>query len=105
MKIERLIGEGLSLEGSARAKMKDLAASGPEKLQSHGHALGTSVEPSTDDEAQRRPLRKGDRRLNVIEEIRRQSGVFFDDSEIDGEETGGSADEIAIAGNGHDKEQ
>ena len=94
MKIERLVEEGLRLGGSGK---KDLDSTN-ERMSRHLHdqALRTAGEPPTDtgDEG-RHPyqMRRGDRRSSVLEELKRQSGVFFDD--VAGEETGESEEDLA----------
>lgn len=98
MKIERLIEEGLLLGGSGRADMEGIASRDRESMHMHGQAMRTSA---TDDEHEPHHMQKEDRRSSVIQELKRQSGVFFDDSEMEGEETGGSEDEMAVA-NGKD---
>lgn len=96
MKIERLIEEGLLLGGSGKADMRDIATSSRESMHMRGQAM-RSTELSTNDEHGPYRLQKENRRASVIQELKRQSGVFFDDSEIDGEGSGGSEDETAIA--------
>lgn len=94
MKIERLIEEGLLL-GKGRVSPSDIRR-GNDSPHMHGQALRNSVDSgvrrsSTDD----LPLLKMDsRRSSVLEELRRQSGVFFDDTEVDGDETDGSEDAV-----------
>jgi len=106
MKIERLIEEGLLLGGSGQADMEDIATRDRGSMHMHGQAMRSSAEPSTEDESEPHHLQKEDRRPSVIQELKRQSAVFFDDFEVDGEETGGSEDEVAIElENGHDKEE
>lgn len=92
MKIERLIEEGLLLGGQGMADMDDIAAGDRESMHMHGQAIRASA---TDDEQERHHPHTQDRHSSLIEELRRQSGVFFDDSDVDGEETGGSEDETA----------
>lgn len=105
MKIERLIEEGLLLGGSGRADMEGVATRDRESMHMHGQAMRSSAEPSTEDEEERSHLRRKDRRASVIQELKRQGSVFYDDSEIDGEDTGVSEDELTVAReNGHDKE-
>ncbi|KAL8874615.1 MAG: hypothetical protein Q9174_000078 [Haloplaca sp. 1 TL-2023] len=87
MKIERLIEEALLVRGKT-GQSSNAAARGIESLHMHGQALrksarATSRSPSTDAAL---PLSNKDRRASVLEELRRQSGIFFDD-EGDGEET------------------
>ena len=94
MKIERLIEEGLLL-GKDRVSPSDMRR-GNDSPHMHGQALRNSVDSgvrrsSTDDP----PLLKmNDRRSSVLEELRRQGGVFFDDTEVDGDETDGSEDAV-----------
>ncbi|KAL8902100.1 MAG: hypothetical protein Q9192_000167 [Flavoplaca navasiana] len=94
MKIERLIEEGLLL-GKDRVSPSDMRR-GNDSPHMHGQALRNSVDSgvrrsSTDDLAL---LKMDDRRSSVLEELRRQSGVFFDDTEADGDETDGSEDAV-----------
>ena len=90
MKIERLIEQGLLLRQHSRTGR-------PESLHIHGQAMRTAMEESTEESAgeeltgsfapepsKRRPSN------GVIEELRRQSGVFFDD-DLDGDMTDTSA--------------
>ena len=90
MKIERLIEKGMWLEGSDKTYMHvhHRAIIPPAELSAtdEGHGDGEKLPY---------PLPRKRRRPSFIQEIKRQSGVFFDDSEIDGEETGGSEDETA----------
>ncbi|KAK4690148.1 hypothetical protein P7C71_g6576, partial [Lecanoromycetidae sp. Uapishka_2] len=79
MKIERLIEEGLLLEGSGHADVEGVATRDRESMHIHGQAMRSSAEPSTEDEMENRRLGKEDRRSSVIQELKRQSGVFFDD--------------------------
>ncbi|CAF9941142.1 hypothetical protein IMSHALPRED_002444 [Imshaugia aleurites] len=92
MKIERLIEEGLLLGGSGKADMEGMAT------RDRGTAIRTSAEPTTEDEDERPLLEKEDRRAGVIQELKRQGSVFYDDSEIDGEDTSISEDETAVEG-------
>lgn len=82
------------LGGPGKADMEGIATRDRESMHMHGQAMRTSA---TDDEHEPPHLKKEDRRSSVIEELKRQSGVFFDDSEGDGEETGGSEDEMTDA--------
>ena len=105
MKIERLIEEGLTLGGPSKADMEGMATGDRQSIQVRGHVMGSSAEPSTEDENERYYYGKEDRRTSVIQELKRQGSVFHDDSEIDGEDTGVSETETAFAlEKGHDKE-
>ena len=105
MKIERLIEEGLLLGGSGKADMEGIATRDRESMHMHGQAMRSSAEPSTEDEHEPDLLQKEDRRSSILQELKRQSGVFFDDFELDDEETGISEDETAVINGeiGHDK--
>lgn len=105
MKIERLIEEGLLLGGSGKADMEGIANRDRESIHMHGQAIRSSAEPSTEDEHEPDLLQKEDRRSSILQELKRQSGVFFDDFELDDEETGISEDETAVNNGdiGHDK--
>ncbi|CAD6593794.1 MAG: hypothetical protein ASARMPRED_007954 [Alectoria sarmentosa] len=105
MKIERLVEEGLLLGGSGKADMESMATRDRESMHMHGQAMRTA-ETSTEDEDERSHPAKEDRRASVIQELKRQGSVFYDDSEMDGEDTGVSEDEVAVAlENGHDEEE
>lgn len=87
MKIERLIDEGLIL--SRQDQQPSTNTTTPrrddDRRDLSEHNTGHKVESSSMDEPQapRPPLR----RPSAIEEFQRQSGVFFDDAEADGEDT------------------
>ena len=97
MKIERLIKEGLALCGSGKAGMEGMATGDQQSSQVRGPVMRSSAEPSTEDENERYYFGKGDRRTSVIQELKRQSRVFHDDSEIEGEDNGVSESETAVA--------
>ncbi|KAL8682164.1 MAG: hypothetical protein Q9186_001785 [Xanthomendoza sp. 1 TL-2023] len=88
MKIERLIEEGLLLaedRGSSNG-----TAQGVDSPHMHGQVLRRRAASAVDQSSSTDNLpllRKDDRRSSVLEELRRQSGVFFDDLEADGDET------------------
>ena len=88
MRIERLIEGGLLLGGSGKADKEGMATQDRESMHVHGQAMRSSGEPSTEDDDERSHLEKEDRRTSVIQELKRQGSVFYDDSEIDGEYTG-----------------
>lgn len=104
MKIERLIDEGLMLGGSGMANPADIGVANNGGIDMHGRALEYSEEPTTDDEGDDpHRLQKGNRSPSIIQELKRQSGVFFDDSEVDSD---GSEDEGALQPeNGYGKGQ
>lgn len=94
MKIERLIEEGLLLgrgsQTNGRAVLRRHAAS-EESLHLHGRAMRLDADDSSADDEKRdsnveqftdrvKMLNKEDRRSSLLEELKRQSGVFFDDS-------------------------
>lgn len=94
MKIERLIEDGLLLARD-RPSINGLTRGG-DSPHMHGQALRTSTDsaarsPSTDEPS---PLPMADGRSSVLEELRRHSGVFFDDVEGDGDETDLSEDGV-----------
>lgn len=106
IKIERLIEEGLLLGGSGKADGEGMVLRDRQSMHMHGQAVRSSAEPSTEGEDERSHREKEDRRASVVEELKRQGSIFHDDSEIDGEDTGMSEDETAVAlENGHDKEE
>ncbi|KAL8929595.1 MAG: hypothetical protein Q9172_000391 [Xanthocarpia lactea] len=92
MKVERLIEEGLLLAND-RFSRNDMGR-GDDSPHMHGQALRKSAESavqrSSTDELPM--LRRESRSSSVLEELRRQSGVFFDDTEADGDETDVSED-------------
>ena len=108
MRIERLVEEGLLLGGPGR---KDLDSMNERvSMHLHGQALRSTGEPptETEDEGEEkyRQIRREDRRSSVLEELKRQSGVFFDDMAVDGEETGESEeDAVAPSHNGPEKRE
>ena len=95
---------------------------GRESMHMHGQVLRSSAdEPETEDEHTHYEhereigglLGKEEKRASVIQEFKRQSGVFFDDFE-EGEDTGVSEDDVAVVAepppvldgrDGHDKDK
>lgn len=116
MKIERLIEKGLLLGGSGKADMDGTASRDRESMHMHGQVLRSSADPSTETEDEhdehedeRMETRSEDSRRSVIQEFKRQSGVFFDDYG-EGEDTGVSDEDLAVAPptglvDGHDKQE
>ena len=87
MKIESLIEEGLRLGEAPHPKADDRSShssqiNAPLAVQVR---RGLAAEPFD-----RLGVKKDARRASVIEELRRQSRVFLDDSTLDGDETGES---------------
>lgn len=105
MKIERLIEKGLLLGGSGKVDVDGIASRDRESMHMHGEVLRSSAEPETEDEHEHEQEVETPR-ASVIQEFKRQSGVFFDDFE-EGEDTGVSEDDAAVAPpplvDGHDK--
>ncbi len=96
MKIERLIEEGLLLGGSGKEDLKGLARQVDNGMHghSHGQAIRSLAEPSTETEDDVPPrLSKEHRRSSVLDELKRQSGVFFDDV---GGESAESEEDLAV---------
>ena len=95
MKIERLVEEGLLLGGSGK---RDLDSTNERtSMHLHGQALrsvGELLMDTGDERGHRYQLRREDRRSSVLEELKRQSGVFFDD--VVGDETGESEEDLAV---------
>lgn len=93
MKIERLIDEGLLLSRQDKQSSSNTTTTSrdDDRLDLRGQDIGHKVDsPSTDEQqASRSPLR----RSSAMEEFQRQSGVFLDDPEADGEDTDGSLDD------------
>ena len=99
MKIERLIQEGLLIGGANSSDSQGTTVQGGrESMHLHGQAMRNSAEPSpeTEDDSEIRSTHKEDRRLSVRQEIRRQSGLFFDDVAVE-EETDDSGIDEALA--------
>lgn len=95
MKIERLVEEGLLLGGSGKRDLD--SANKRASMHLHGQALrsvGESLTDTGDEDGHRYQLRRENRRSSVLEELKRQSGVFFDD--VVGEETGDSEEDLAV---------
>lgn len=101
--------------------MDGIASRDRESMHMHGQVLRSSAEPSTEDEHDEREheheyeretrsslMEKEDQRRSVIQEFKRQSGVFFDDYG-EGEDTGVSDEDLAVAPtglvDGHDKQE
>ena len=89
MKIERLIEEGLLL-GDREVRRPGGGLARHSSLHLRGQAIRNTADSSGDDEP---PTQLSHRNsTSTIEEIKRQSGVFFDDTDIDGEVTDASED-------------
>ncbi|KAL8729848.1 MAG: hypothetical protein Q9166_004489 [cf. Caloplaca sp. 2 TL-2023] len=91
MKIERLIEEGLLLAQNRGSSNDSPHMHGQALRKSANSAAAQWSSSSTEDLPM---LRMDDRRSSVLEELRRQSGVFFDDLEGDGDETDLSDDAV-----------
>ena len=104
MKIERLIEEGLLLGGSGKIDMERVLIKGRESMHVHGQAMRQSAVSTVYKRAEFDRQGREPRPSSVIQEIKRQSSVFFDDSELDGEDTGGSEDEISALGCARERE-
>ena len=109
--------------------MDGIASRDRESMHMHGQVLRISAEPSTEtddeqgyrqdeheDEDERVETRSQDSRRSVIQEFKRQSGVFFDDYgdvDGDGEDSGVRDEDLAVAPptgapglvDGHDKQE
>ncbi|KAL8755740.1 MAG: hypothetical protein Q9184_004709 [Pyrenodesmia sp. 2 TL-2023] len=92
MKIERLIEGGLLPAGDQTFNSK--AGRGDDSPHMHGQALRISAGLGSDSFSTNEPSPVGmvGRRSSMLDELRRQSGVFFDDTEADGEETDATDD-------------
>lgn len=92
MKIERLIDEGLTLSRQVQPASNDtlITSQDEDRLHLGGQDFGYKIESFSTEEPQapRSPIRSS----SAMEEFQRQSGVFFDDPEADGEDTDGSVD-------------
>ncbi len=87
MKLERLVEGGLLLATGQTCNSK--IGRGDESPHMHGQALRTTASLGQDycSANEPSPLAMVNRRSSLLDELRRQSGVFFDDTEADGEET------------------
>lgn len=85
MKIERLIEKGLLLGERGEPDDEGMTMRDDKGLQLGEQAMRNHADTSSAEEQ----LNAGapNRRSSAIEELKRQSGVFFDDPEADGEET------------------
>ena len=83
MRIERLIEEALLSGSSVKTDMEGIAARDQKSMHMRSHVIRSSAEPSTEDEDEGFHMKKEDRRASVIRELKRQGGVFHDDSEVD----------------------
>ena len=92
MKIERLIDEGLILSRQNHQAFNNTLTTSQDddRLHLRGQDIRYKAELTSTDEPQAR--RSPIRRSSTMEEFQRQSGVFFDDPEADGEDTDGSVD-------------
>lgn len=87
MKLERLVEGGLLLAAGQTCNSK--TGRGDDSPHMHGQALRISAGLGQDfcSTNEPSPLAMVDRRSSLLDELRRQSGVFFDDTEADEEET------------------
>ena len=107
MKIERLLDQGLLLGDAGQQDLRHVILEREREgsMHLHGQALRTAAAElsSEDTEEQLGPsagrfLKKVSRSPSVLQELKRQSGVFFDDIAVEGEEeTGESEDDTAAA--------
>lgn len=90
MKIERLIEEGLLLGKEGKKTQEGATLRDDESLHLHGQELRNDVDSSSAEEL---PLLRHESRRSssMMQELKRQSGVFFDDVEAEGDETDTSA--------------
>lgn len=84
MKIERLIEQGLLLGERGKLKDERTAMRDEESLHLREQAMRNHANTSS---AEEQTLKAPYRRSSAIEELKRQSGVFFDDPEANEEET------------------
>ena len=77
MKIEHLIEEGLRLGRKHEADSDHLIRRDDVSFHLHAQEIGIGADGSSADERPR--LNHENRRLSMMQEIKRQSGVFFDD--------------------------
>lgn len=85
MKIERLIEQGLLLGERGELDDEGMTMRDDKSLHLGEQAMRNHADTSSADEQPNAGA--PNRRSSAIEELKRQSGVFFDDPEADGEET------------------
>ena len=105
LKIERLVQEGLLEAGPASSGTEDPRfRNGHVSMHLHGQDMRSSVETSTEAE-DGQDMRNVYRRPSILQEIKRQGRVFFDEA-IESDETGDSEREETLGNNAkHDKSQ
>lgn len=92
MKIERLIEEGLLLGRQGEENPDSTTGRDDESFHLHAQEMRNGAGGSSGDE---RPLLEHeDRRSSIIQEIKRQSGVFFDNYDDAEGDTSATEDEI-----------
>lgn len=97
MKIEGLIEEGLLSGGQGKPYDESITSRDDESLHLQGQVMRNQADSSAADEE---PLLESrDRRSSTLEELKRQSRVFLDDPENDGEDTDGSEADSSPAEN------
>lgn len=93
MKIERLIEQGLLLGRRGKLDDEGLTMRDDESLHMRGQTMRNHADTSSADE---QPILDAtNRRSSAIEELKRQSGVFFYNPEADGEETDRSEGDLS----------
>ncbi|KAG8526896.1 uncharacterized protein KY384_008325 [Bacidia gigantensis] len=97
MKIERLISKGLSNTSKGRHDNTDLSTPRQQRTSSNESAFRHSIETS---DTLGGLTQTRDRRSSTFEEIKRQSGIFFDDLVEGEEDTGESEIEEAFVEDG-----
>lgn len=89
MKLEKVIEEGLSLGPGESLHQDGILISSTGTLSRRNHEIPQAASDS---------VQRQSRRSSLFEEMRRQSGVFFDDVITDGEETESDADGALVNG-------
>lgn len=95
MKLEKLIEQGLSLGPKEGLDLGDRFGTYVQPLSSRSH---DGAEDSSAFEIASKSLKRPSRRSSLLEEVRRQSGVFFDDVTTEGDETESDAEAVLIDG-------
>lgn len=96
MKIERLIEQGLLLGERGNSGDKGTTMRDEESLHLRGQAIRNHADTFFVDEQP--DVGAPNRHSSAMEELKRQSGVFFDDPEADGEETDRSDEDSSAVG-------
>ena len=106
MKIETLIEEGLLLGEFGKADAEGMVAGDRRSMHLRGQAMRSSAEHLVENGVERSNEEVKEEQLGMIQELNRHGNVFHDDSELEGEDSDMSEDEMALVlENGHDTKE